>query len=91
MLSELWHKKIKRLLVYSSIGHVGYLLIGICCGTVEGLQAVLLYLILYIFMTINVFTIVLSCIDHSKTFRLKYIPPDLGLLGQTHPVLAFDI
>ena len=80
-------KKIKRLLVYSSIGHVGYLLIGICCGTVEGLQAVLLYLILYIFMTVNVFTIVLSCIDHSKTFRLKYIQ-DLGLLGQTHPVLA---
>ena len=81
-------KKIKRLLVYSSIGHVGYLLIGICCGTVEGLQAVLLYLILYVFMTVNVFTIVLSCIDHSNTFRLKYIQ-DLGLLGQTHPVLAF--
>ena len=70
-------KKIKRLLVYSSIGHVGYLLIGICCGTVEGLQAVLLYLILYVFMTVNVFTIVLSCIDHSNTFRLKYIQ-DLG-------------
>jgi len=37
-------KKMKRLLAYSSIGHVGYLLIGLCCGTVEGIQALLINL-----------------------------------------------
>jgi|TARA_B110000444_G_scaffold250497_1_gene277016 proton-translocating NADH-quinone oxidoreductase chain N len=83
-------KKIKRLLVYSSIGHVGYLLMGLCCGTVEGLHAVLLYLVLYVIMTVNIFAIILSSIDHAKTSRVKYIQ-DLGFLGQTHPVLAVTL
>ena len=36
--------RIKRLLAYSSIGHVGYLLAGFACGTIEGIQALLIYL-----------------------------------------------
>ena len=83
-------KKIKRLLVYSSVGHVGYLLIGLCCGTVEGLHAVLLYLVIYILMTVNMFAIVLSSVDHTQTSRLKYIQ-DLGLLAYTHPVLQLHL
>ncbi len=43
-LGAMNQKKIKRLLAYSSIGHVGYLLIGLCCGTVEGIQALLINL-----------------------------------------------
>ena len=63
-------KKIKRLIGHSSIGHVGYLLIGLCCGTVEGLHAVLLYLaIQYVLMTVNIFAIVLASVDHSYTSR----------------------
>jgi proton-translocating NADH-quinone oxidoreductase chain N len=80
-------KKIKRLLVYSSIGHVGYLLIGLCCGTVESLQAVLLYLVVYTLMTLNMFAAILSCTEHTGVHRIKYIQ-DLGLLAQTNPVLA---
>ena len=83
-------KKIKRLLVYSSIGHVGYLLIGLCCGTVEGLHAVLLYLVIYVLMTVNIFAIVLASVDHSYTSRLKYIQ-DLGFLSQKHPILAVTL
>ncbi|MFB1019077.1 MAG: NADH-quinone oxidoreductase subunit N [Flavobacteriales bacterium] len=83
-------KKIKRLVVYSSVGHVGYLLIGLCCGTVEGLHAVLLYLVIYVVMTINMFTIILACVDHSGSYRIKYVQ-DLGLLAQTHPVLALTM
>ena len=63
---------------------------GLCCGTVEGLHAVLLYLVLYVFMTVNIFAIILSSIDHAKTSRIKYIQ-DLGFLGQTHPVLAVTL
>ena len=37
--------KIKRLLAFSSIGHVGYLLAGFACGTIEGVQALLIYLV----------------------------------------------
>ena len=83
-------QKNKTITLYSSIGHVGYLLMGLCCGTVEGLHAVLLYLVLYVFMTINIFAIILSSIDHAKTNRVKYIQ-DLGFLGQTHPVLAVTL
>lgn len=59
--------KIKRLLAFSSIGHVGYLLVGICCGTVEGLQALFIYLVIYIVMTINIFSIVLIPIKRHFT------------------------
>lgn len=51
---------IKRLLAYSSIGHVGYALVGLCVGTVEGIQAMLIYLALYLFMSVGVFGFVLS-------------------------------
>nr|YP_009710067.1 NADH dehydrogenase subunit 2 [Coleochaete scutata]QFU80172.1 NADH dehydrogenase subunit 2 [Coleochaete scutata] len=52
--------KIKRLLAYSSIGHVGYLLIGLACGTSEGIQALLIGLFIYVWTTINVFAVILS-------------------------------
>lgn len=46
---------IKRLLAYSSIGHVGYALIGVATGQVEGVQAALIYLSLYLFMSVGAF------------------------------------
>jgi|AntAceMinimDraft_1070359.scaffolds.fasta_scaffold08460_1 proton-translocating NADH-quinone oxidoreductase chain N len=83
-------RKIKRLLVFSSVGHIGYLLMGLSCGTVEGLQAVLLYLLIYVVMTVNIFTALLACVDENNTFRVKYIQ-DFGLLGSAHPVLAVSM
>lgn len=82
--------KIKRLLVYSAIGHVGYMLMGLTCGTVEGVQATLLYLVIYVCMTVNMFACVLACVDQSGQFRVKYIQ-DFGLLAHTHPVLAMTM
>lgn len=58
-LAALSQNKVKRLLAFSSIGHVGYLLIGFCCGTIEGIQALLLYLFVYIVMTMNLFALIL--------------------------------
>ncbi len=101
-LAALSQNKVKRLLAFSSIGHVGYLLIGFCCGTVEGIQALLLYLIVYIIMTINVFAVVLcplrresfsSNSSHadgrapSRVERIKYTT-DLAMLARTNPILA---
>lgn len=83
-------KKIKRLLVYSSVGHVGYILIGMCCGTVEGVQAILLYLVIYVIMTMNMFGVLLSCVDESGQHRIQYVQ-DLGLLARTHPLLACSV
>ena len=59
-LAAMAQYKIKRLLAYSSIGHIGYLLLGLCCATVEGVEALFIYLIVYVIMTINLFAIILS-------------------------------
>jgi len=85
--AALSQKKLKRLLAFSSIGHIGYILLGMTCGTVEGIQAVLIYLFVYIFMTLNVFAIILSLREQGKEIRVKYIS-DLERLAQTNPLLA---
>jgi NADH-ubiquinone oxidoreductase chain 2 len=58
--AALSQNKIKRLLAFSSIGHIGYLLIGFSCGTIEGIQSLLIGLFIYVFMTINIFTVILA-------------------------------
>ncbi|MBF0454730.1 MAG: NADH-quinone oxidoreductase subunit NuoN [Magnetococcales bacterium] len=50
---------IKRMLAYSSIGHVGFLLIGLSTGTIEGYHGVLIYLTIYIFMSVGAFGLIL--------------------------------
>ena len=72
-------------MAYSSIGHVGYLLIGFSCGTVEGIQSLLIALVIYIVMSINLFAVLLSLRQ-----SLKYIA-DLGALAKTNPVLALTL
>jgi len=94
--AALSQNKIKRLLAYSSIGHVGYLLIGFSCGTIEGIQSLLIGLFIYILMTINIFAVVLALRQKSEQqkssnfARLKYIS-DLGALAKTNPILAITI
>lgn len=62
--------KIKRMLAYSAIGHVGFMLIGIGVATFASLQATLIYMVIYIIMTINTFTIVISQgVDKIVEFR----------------------
>lgn len=93
-LAAMSQNKLKRLLAFSSIGHVGYLLIGFSCGTIEGLQSLLIYLIIYIVMTINFFAIILSPVKrdfiHSIKNRLKYTT-DLSMLAKTNPLLALTL
>lgn len=93
--AALSQNKIKRLLAFSSIGHIGYLLIGFSCGTIEGIQSLLIGLFIYVLMTINIFAVVLSLRQGEKEdtvdfARLKYIS-DLGALSRTNPILAITI
>jgi NADH-quinone oxidoreductase subunit N len=77
---------IKRLLAYSSIGHVGFALIGLATGTVEGVQAVLVYMAIYVMMTVGVFACVLSL----RTSKGLVEGIDrLGGLSKAQPLLAF--
>ena len=90
-VAALSQTRIKRLLAYSSIGHVGYLLAGFACGTIEGIQALLIYLFVYIFMNINMFAFILCGMrrEHLEPVpRIKFIT-DLAFLAKTNPILAF--
>lgn len=89
-LAALSQTKIKRLLAFSSIGHVGYLLAGFACGTIEGIQALLIYLVVYIVMNINMFAFLLCSVRRDTSYstsRIKYIT-DLSYLAKTNPILA---
>ncbi len=51
---------IKRLMAYSSIANMGYALVGLAAGTVEGVQGVLIYMAIYVVMTLGAFAVILA-------------------------------
>jgi len=79
---------IKRLLAYSSIGNVGYALIGIVAGNETGLSSVLVYMTLYMVMTAGVFGIVLCM--RKDGVAVESIS-DLAGLSQRSPWLAYPL
>ena len=76
---------IKRLMAYSSIAHMGYALMGIAAGTVQGVQGVLLYLAIYVVTNAGVFVCILAMRRHGKMVESI---PDLAGLARTDPKLA---
>jgi NADH-quinone oxidoreductase subunit N len=77
---------IKRLMAYSSIGHVGYALIGVAADSEAGTQAVLIYLAIYLFMTVGAFACILSM--RMKDGLIEEIDALSGL-AKTNLPLAF--
>jgi len=77
---------IKRLMAYSSIGHIGYALIGLAAGSEAGTQAVLVYLAIYLFMTIGAFACILSM--RNKLGMVEDID-SLSGLAKTNLPMAF--
>ncbi len=78
-------QNIKRLMAYSSIGHVGYALVGLAPGTEEGVRGVLIYLAIYLFMNVGTFAVIL-CMRQKN--RMVEGISDLAGLSRTHPVMA---
>src|SRR5579859_5685294 len=66
---------IKRLMAYSSIGHVGFALIGLAAGGPDGVRAVLIYLAIYLAMNAGAFAVILSCARRSVRSRTSTIWP----------------
>ena len=79
---------IKRLMAYSSIGHVGYALIGLAAATPNGIRGVLVYLAIYLFMNLGTWTVILCM--RQKGQMLEGIA-DLSGLGRTQPGLALAL
>jgi NADH-quinone oxidoreductase subunit N len=77
---------IKRLMAYSSIGHMGFALVGLAAGTAEGVQGVLVYMSIYVAMTLGTFAVILSM---RRDGKLVERIGDLAGLSRTHPTMAF--
>jgi NADH-quinone oxidoreductase subunit N len=76
---------IKRLLAYSSIGHVGFALVGLAAGTQDGAHSVLLYMAIYVIMTVGTFGCVLLM---RRNGRAVENIDDLAGLARSQPMLA---
>jgi len=76
---------IKRLLAYSSIGHIGYTLIGLAAANKAGIQGIVIYITLYMLMNIGVFCIVLVM---KREDRMVENISDLSGLAKQQPLLA---
>jgi NADH-quinone oxidoreductase subunit N len=77
---------IKRLMAYSSIGHVGFLLLALAAGSSDGVGAVLIYLAIYVAMTLGTFAVILVLRRDGVAFEsIK----DLAGLSKDHRILAF--
>ncbi|HXD07957.1 MAG TPA: NADH-quinone oxidoreductase subunit NuoN, partial [Burkholderiaceae bacterium] len=79
-------KNIKRLMAYSSIGHMGFALVGLAAGTAEGVQGVLVYMSIYVAMTLGTFACILSM---RRDGEMVENISDLAGLARTQPTMAF--
>jgi NADH-quinone oxidoreductase subunit N len=79
-------RNIKRLMAYSSIGHVGYALVGLAAGSVEGVQGVIVYLAIYLAMTLGTFACILAM---RRGDRMIEDIDQLAGLSRTQPLMAF--
>jgi NADH-quinone oxidoreductase subunit N len=87
-LAALQQKKIKRLLAYSSISHIGFILIGFTSNMLNNIPYILLYIIIYIIMSINLWTSYLSLnINHKP---VKYLT-DLSSIFTINKLIAIII
>ncbi len=76
---------IKRLMAYSSIANVGYALMGVTAGTSDGVGGMILYLAIYLAMTLGAFACILAMRDGDRKFENIN---DLAGLGTTRPMMA---
>ena len=81
-------KNLKRLLAYSSIGHIGYALAGVATGAISGYQSSIVYISIYVVMNIGAF----SCLYLlKKDGQYKEDISDLSGISKKHPLLAISL
>lgn len=88
-LGALYQIKIKRLLAYSAISHVGFLLMGLVSFDSWSIFALFFYIIIYILISINIFTLLLVIRKIDSNLKLKKIN-EFAILFKSHPLLAIN-
>lgn len=87
-LAGIAQNNIKRLMAYSSIGNMGYALIGVVAGGEDGIASVLTYMAIYMVMTIATFAIILFM---RREGRAAETIDDLAGLSRTAPLMAYSM
>ncbi len=86
-IAAIIQKNIKRLLAYSSIGHIGYALAGVATGSISGYESAIVYITIYVVMNIGAF----SCLYlMKKENEYKENISDLSGISKKHPALAIS-
>ncbi|NLH82992.1 MAG: NADH-quinone oxidoreductase subunit NuoN [Phyllobacteriaceae bacterium] len=81
-------RNIKRLMAYSSIGHMGYALVGLAAGTAAGVASVVVYLAIYLVTTLGTFAMIIAMRRDGKPVEEI---ADLAGLSRSHPLAAFGL
>ena len=87
-LAALVQTNIKRLMAYSSIGHMGYALVGVAAGNEAGASGVLIYMAVYLFMNAGTFACILAMRQQGRTVEGIN---DLAGLSKSHPMMAIAL
>ena len=87
-IAAIGQSNLKRLIAYSSIGHMGYALAGLTSGTNQGIQSSVIYITIYLIMTLAFF----SCLFMLRKKNLFYEKiEDLSGLSANHPILSIAL
>tara|TARA_Y100000590_G_scaffold426683_1_gene536053 strand:- start:2935 stop:4353 length:1419 start_codon:yes stop_codon:yes gene_type:complete len=84
-IAAIGQKNLKRLVAYSSIGHMGYALAGLSAGTNEGIQSSIIYICIYLFMNLAFFSCLFMMRRNQHYFEKI---EDLSGLSKNHPILS---
>ena len=87
-IAAIGQTNLKRLVAYSSIGHVGYALAGLATGTNDGIQSSIIYFTIYIIMNLGLFSCLLMMKRSDKYFEDL---EDLSGLSKNHPLLSLSL
>ena len=87
-VAAIGQKNLKRLIAYSSIGHMGYALAGLTTGTNEGIQSSIIYISIYLVMNLALFSCLFMLRRNENYF--EHIE-DLSGLSKNHPILSFSM
>jgi len=89
-ISAVEQRKLKSLLAYSAIGHIGYILIAFSCGSLDGIQMVLYYIFIYMLSGLSVWSIfLLFNLKTSYTKKYNKDLTDFVLFFKSNNTIAF--
>ena len=87
-IAAIGQTNIKRLIAYSSIGHIGYTLAGLATGSNEGIQSSIIYISIYVVMNLALFSCLLMLKRNNQYFEDI---EDLSGLSKNHPLLSLSL